>query len=120
MKPIYSKTKIMSAALALSALGLGVSMPSCPGNQAMQSQVDALQTSQADLNRKILALDSKMRIVDTDMPQIKQILAQMTSTIQAQKAALDQLDAAVKAVDAKASHGGGGAKAKAAPKKKGR
>ena len=81
MKPIYSKAKIMSAALALSALGLGVSMPSCPGNQAVQSQVDALQTSQADLNRKILALDSQMRIVDTDMPQIKQILAQMTSTM---------------------------------------
>lgn len=93
-------------------LGMGLSMPSCPGQQAMQQQIDALQTANAEMSKKIQTLTTQVESVNADMTQVKQVLPQMTNVIQAQKGALDQLDASVKEMDAKI--------AKMGPKKKGR
>jgi septal ring factor EnvC (AmiA/AmiB activator) len=92
--------------------GMGISMPSCPGQQAMQQQIDALQTSNADLTKKVQTLTTQLESANADLTQIKQVLPQMTNVIQAQKGALDQLDASVKELDSKV--------AKIGTKKKGR
>jgi septal ring factor EnvC (AmiA/AmiB activator) len=82
-------------------LGMGISMPSCPGQQAMQQQIDSLQASNTDLSKKVQTLNNQLASLNNDMNQVKQLLPQMTNVIQAQKGALDQLDVQVKEVQAK-------------------
>ncbi len=88
----------------IAAVTMGVSMPSCPGQQALQQQVDSLQTTNADLSKKVQALSSQVTTLTNDMNQVKQILPQVTGLITSQKTTLDQLDAAVK--DMQKSKGG--------------
>ena len=80
---------------AASFVGMGISMPSCPGQQAMQQQIDALQTANLETNKKLHTLQTQVTTFSNDMNQIKQLMPQMTNVIQAQKGALDQLDATV-------------------------
>jgi septal ring factor EnvC (AmiA/AmiB activator) len=93
--------------------GMGIAMPSCPGQQAMQQQLDTLQTSNAELTKKVQSMQAQLTSINSDMGQVKQLLPQMTNVIQAQKGALEQLDATVKSMQSKS-----GKSAKAAPKKK--
>ena len=81
--------------------GLGMSMPSCPGQQAMQQQIDTLTQQNADLTRRLMAIDGRLKPVEADMSQVKQLLKPMSDAIQAQKAAMDQLDANIKNIQAK-------------------
>ncbi len=90
----------LSLFLASSFLAMGFTMPSCPGQQQMQQQVDAVAQSSAELTRKEAALDGRVKSLEGDMGQVKQLLTQMTSTIQAQKEALDKFDAAFKSLEA--------------------
>src|SRR4051812_23085294 len=95
----YSQWFVFAAAF----LGMGIAMPSCPGQQAMQQQIDALQTSNTDLTKKVQTLNTEITTLHKDMEQVKQLLPQITNVIQAQKGALDQLDGTVKDMQAKAS-----------------
>jgi len=90
-KQNYFKYLIFAASFA----GMGLGMPSCPGQQAMQQQIDALQTANMDTTKKLHTLQTQVTTFSTDMGQVKQILPQMTNVIQAQKGALDQLDITV-------------------------
>jgi hypothetical protein len=80
---------------AASFAGMGIAMPSCPGQQAMQLQIDGLQTTNLDTSKKLRALQTQVTGLSNDMNQVKQLLPQMTNVIQAQKGALDQLDVTV-------------------------
>jgi septal ring factor EnvC (AmiA/AmiB activator) len=98
-------------------IGMGMSMPSCPGQQAMQQQIDTLTTQNADLTKRVQGLDSQVKQLNSDMGQVKQLLKPMSDAIQAQKAGMDQLDANMKEIQAKmtaaaASKGKGGGKKK--------
>ena len=94
-----------------SFVGMGMSMPSCPGQQAMQQQIDSLQTTNLDLGKKIRTMQTQLTSMSNDMNQVKQLLPQMTNVIQAQKGALDQLDITVQQMRGKG-------KAKPAPARK--
>ena len=87
--------------VATAFIGLGMSMPSCPGQQAMQQQIEALQTSNTDLNKRVQAMDAQVKALNGDMSQVKQLLKPMSDAIQAQKGAMDQLDANFKEIQAK-------------------
>lgn len=110
---------LKTVALGAALLGLGMSMPSCPGEKAMQQQLDSLQTSHADLTKKVQVLDAQIKTLNNEMTQVKQLLGQMTSAIQTQGGALERLDGAVKEIQTRltpAARGGRtGAKAPAAP-----
>jgi septal ring factor EnvC (AmiA/AmiB activator) len=94
------------------AIGLmGMAMPSCPGQQAMQQQIDALQTANTELTKKVQTLTLEVNTINTDMAQVKQILPQITNLMTTQKTTLDQYDIAIKDLQAKWT-------AKSAPKKK--
>jgi peptidoglycan hydrolase CwlO-like protein len=99
----YVRWVVMGAALS----GMGIAMPSCPGQQAMQEKIDALQTSETELNKKVQAMQTQITTLNNDMAQVKQLLPQMTNVIQAQKGALEQLDATVKSMQTKAKPGAG-------------
>jgi peptidoglycan hydrolase CwlO-like protein len=93
--------------IPISAVTMGISMPSCPGQQAMQQQIDSLQTANTELSKKVQSLSTQVTTLNNDMNQVKQILPQVTSLITSHKTTLDQLDAAVKELQAKASKGAG-------------
>ncbi len=93
----------LSFIVALSALGMGITMPSCPGQEAMQQQIDALQTKNAELGRKVGTLEATSKKVSDDMGKMTQLLGEMTNTIQAQKGAMDQMSTAIKELQARAA-----------------
>ncbi len=93
-------------------LGMGIAMPSCPGQQAMQQQIDTLQTSNMELTHKVQSLNTQVTSIHTEMKQVKELLPQMTNVIQAQKGALDQLELSVKEIRSKTMKAAGKRKGK--------
>ena len=90
------KNYIKALVLISASLGMGIAMPSCPGQQAMQQQIDTLQTSNADLNKKVLGLSATVNSLQSDVSQIKQLLPKMSSVIQTQENALSHLTSKMK------------------------
>ncbi len=91
---------ILPAAFA----AMGIAMPSCPGQQAMQQQIETLTTTNTDLNKKVQVLTTQLNGLTNEMNQVKQILPQVTSLLTSQKTVLDQLDSSVKDLQAKAKN----------------
>jgi septal ring factor EnvC (AmiA/AmiB activator) len=93
----YLRLMVIPAAL----VGMGIAMPSCPGQKEMQQQVDTLQNSNMDLSKKVQALTLQVNSLNNDMTQAKQLLSQVTSLLTTQKTAFDQLDVTVKDLETK-------------------
>ena len=116
MKTTASRSnKTFYVVLGTAFLGMGMSMPSCPGQQAMQTQIDTLTQQNQELNKRTLSLDSQVKSLNSDMTQVKTLLKPMADAIQAQKAGMDQLDANLKEMQTKLA-----AAAKPAPKSAGK
>lgn len=98
MSTNIKKQSIRWGILAISFLGMGFTMPSCPGQQAMQQQVDSLQTSEMETGRKLTALTTKTASLERDVDQMKQLMTQMANVVQAQRGALEQLEANLEAL----------------------
>ena len=80
---------------------MGITMPSCPGQQAMQQQIDSLTASNQQLTRKIQEMDGQLKPLVTDMGQVKQLLPEMTNVIQGHRSELAALTEQVKQLQAK-------------------
>ncbi len=104
--------KIKWLAYGIALMGLGFTMPSCPGQQAMQQQIDALQTKVNDTGKQVHALDSQVRQLTSDVSQIKNVITQLNNFVGAQKITLDQLDAKLSALTTKPGAKKGAAKKK--------
>ena len=108
----------MGAAVA----GMGIAMPSCPGQQAMQQQVDDLQKHETALNQKIMSLEGQVRSLNGDMSQVKQLLDQVSRAVLAQKDSMAQMEMNVQKLvasrsSAPAKHGATKPAAKSSGKK---
>jgi peptidoglycan hydrolase CwlO-like protein len=84
-------------AFASAFVGMGIAMPQCPGQQAMQQQIDGLEAKGQDTTRRLQAMDAEVKRLNGEFVTAKQLLAQMTDAIQAQKTALDKLNGAMEA-----------------------
>lgn len=91
--------------LGVAFIGMGAGMPSCPGQKAMQQEMDSVQAANQDLTKKVQALSAQVTGLNNDMAQVKQLLPQMTQLIKAQKDQLDLVDAAVKDMQSKTMKG---------------
>lgn len=91
------KPKLRLLALAAAFVGMGLSLPSCPGQQAMQQQVDLLNTREADMNKRLQAAESEVRTMRGELNKVTTVLTQVGNTVLAQKATLEQMEAAAKA-----------------------
>lgn len=109
--------KLTWVAFGAAFAGMGMAMPSCPGQQAMQQQIDALNAKNGELEKRVQTMNTQLTTVNKDMGDVKTLLSQVSNTVLAQKQAIEQLDAAVKAAASKPAPK---AAAKPAPKKKGR
>lgn len=118
---LTSKLKWVVMALAVS--GMGISMPSCPGQQAMQQQIESLQSSQADTTRKLMAIDAKAKDLENKLGQLAQVVQgmnqQMTTKNDATTAEIEKMKKDVEELKARPVPQTPAAK-KAAPKKKGK
>lgn len=93
--------KLTWIALGAAVAGMGIAMPSCPGQQAMQQQIDALQAKNAEMAKHIQNLDNQVKADSNDMGQVKTLLSQVSNTVLAQKQAQDALEAQVKELTTK-------------------
>ncbi len=82
-------------------IGMGIAMPQCPGEKAMQDQVDALRTAQTSMTAKLTAVDGQTKATAGDVNQMKQALTQFAGVIDAQKDALKRLDDSIKDLQTK-------------------
>ena len=92
--------KITSLVLATSFLAMAMTMPSCPGQQAMQQQIDAGAAKNAEFAKSIQVLNTQVKTMTEDMTQVKTLLSQVSNTVLAQKTAMEQMDVALKAATA--------------------
>ncbi len=95
--------KKFSIIMVAAFLGMGMSMPSCPGGQEMKDQIASLQTANADLTKRLQAQDARIKALTDDMDKVKALLQPMTDAIQAQKTGMDQLNENMKEIQAKLS-----------------
>lgn len=93
-----SGTQVQSGwvVLFLSAAWI-LSLGGCQDQQTTQ-QLDALKTSNADLVKRVQALEASVKISAGEMTQTKQLLQKFTDALQAQNTALENLNNAVKDV----------------------
>ncbi len=92
--------KFFAPVVGASFLLMGLSMPSCPGQQAMQQQVDALKTSEAEMKNRISALESQLTALKSEAEQNKGLLAQLGTGLTEQGKAIEEMQTAFKAAAA--------------------
>lgn len=83
------------------ALMMAMTLPSCPGQEAMQKKMDALQADNARLGNQVASLDAQIRTFSSDDASLKQQMQQMAQAMDAQKATLDQLGNSLKELNQK-------------------
>ena len=106
MNPIHAVRKARSnpftspamAVAATAALGFGFSMPSCPGQQAMQQQIDALQAKANEDAGRIDALSTQVATLNKSVSDLQAQLGSMGPTVIAQKEELESLRESLKEV----------------------
>src|ERR1700761_9582964 len=89
------KNTLTVVAFAIAVLGMGISMPSCPGQQAMQDKIDALEKSNGELRKMIMTDDGAMKATVADTATVKTELIQMNQELQAQATRIGALEASV-------------------------
>jgi hypothetical protein len=77
-------------------LGMGITMPQCPAQQAMQQQLDESKLKEADLTRRLAALEANVRTMSADVGAMKTSTGPIIQQLQAMSPRLDALEAAVK------------------------
>jgi septal ring factor EnvC (AmiA/AmiB activator) len=100
------KKNISLIVLVAALISMGLSMPGCPGQQALQKQVDELTAKSLESSKRIQNLETQVRSLTGDMNQVKTLLTQVSNTVLAQKTAIEQLEGALKAKGGKAKSSG--------------
>lgn len=98
-----STTRRLVLSTSLSALlivGMGVSLPSCPGQQAMQQQLDTLQNSLNEESRKVQQLNQQVSALTNDMGKMRDAMTQAQQLLQTHEGQVQQLTESVKIIQA--------------------
>lgn len=93
--------KFVAPVIGASFLMLGLSMPSCPGQQAMQQQVDALKASETEMKSRISGLEGQIKSLRDEAEQNKGLMAQLSTGIAEQGKAIEEMKAAAAAAQSK-------------------
>jgi septal ring factor EnvC (AmiA/AmiB activator) len=93
--------KLSILACSAAFIGMGVAMPQCPGEKAMQDQIDGLKSTQITMTQKLNAIDAHSKNEGMEEGQIKQAITQLAGAVDAQKDALKRLDDAIKDLQTK-------------------
>jgi peptidoglycan hydrolase CwlO-like protein len=87
---------IQAIAISGAFLALGFSMPSCPGQQALQQQMDILQAKASEAGKELQVLVTKLDQANSEISKTNAVMAQMNTVITEQKLQIEQLEASMK------------------------
>ncbi len=65
-----TKTRIHWLVLSASTLGLGLSMPACPGQQAMQQQLDNLEKRETSVATRLQGIDAQVKAATAEVAKM--------------------------------------------------
>ena len=77
------------------SITLALLLSGCPGDQAMQQQIEASNTKIAELTKQTQALDAQVKAMATEAAQVKQLITQVSQEVLAHKDQIEQLGASV-------------------------
>jgi len=89
--------------LAGASLAMGMTLPSCPGQQALQTQIDSIQAKQVDAQRKIQALEGKTQGFGADIADAKQNAQKAEDLVGIQGKKIEELEGIVRDLQTKSS-----------------
>lgn len=78
----------ITASLSMGLLG-------CPGDQAIQQQIEASNTKITELQKHNQELDTQVKAMAAEAAQVKQLITQVSQEVLAHKEQIDQLNQAV-------------------------
>jgi archaellum component FlaC len=85
----------------LSFAFMGISMPNCPGQQAMQTQINDLQTTKQKLETRLAAVESKSTAVEGFMKKMDEALPNLVTITQQNQEKITALETQIKDITAK-------------------
>ena len=71
--------------LGMAVVGLGFAMPSCPGQDAMQQQINALQSSNQEISKKVQTLTTQVTTLASENAEIKKFVFSASGIFSAQE-----------------------------------
>lgn len=92
MKPSSKLATLVGGSFLL----MGLSMPSCPGQEALQQAVESLKITQAEFKGKLTAQEGAIKALKEEVTALETKLSEVTTTVLAQKGALEKLEEALK------------------------
>lgn len=95
------KTLRTSMIVAFAVFAMGAGLPGCPGNKALEEQVEQLQTKNADSIKKMGSIENQLKMMNAEAAQVKQQMPQVLEQMNVLKGRLDQLEAQVREMASK-------------------
>lgn len=75
MTGVQAGKKITTAFLMAGAMVMmGIALPSCPGQQAMQKQIDEMQAKEVQLQGQLNGANDKVKALETEVKDLKTLL----------------------------------------------
>lgn len=90
----------LPGAFAILAILLLACLSGCPGDQAMQQQIEASNAKIAELTKQNQALDTQVKAMAAEATQVKQLITQVSQEVLLHKDQIDQLNQNVTALKA--------------------
>lgn len=87
--------------ITVAVFAMGAGLPGCPGNKAVEEQVEQLQTKNADAIKKIGSIENQLKMMTAETAQLKQQMPQALEQLNVLKGRLDQLEAQVREMASK-------------------
>jgi septal ring factor EnvC (AmiA/AmiB activator) len=99
--PFSVSKNIRWALLACSVALMGFTMPSCPGQQAMQEQIDSMKSAQAELTKRVQMDEALVKQMSETLTQIKTESQGIGTTVGQLKTDSDQMKLSLQSIEAK-------------------
>lgn len=100
---MFKKQFALSATLGSALLLMGINIPSCPGQQAMQKQLDDSATKQAELTKNISTQADKIKGLEKEVSDLKTSLGEVAEVLKSHKATIEGVQTKVDDMAARAS-----------------
>ncbi len=92
------KVGLFAALSIFLPLMLGLSMPSCPGQDELQSKLEASQQETTQLKARLQMMTQEVTLLKEDYIKTKKLVEEIGTTVLTQKSVIEQLDANVKLI----------------------
>ena len=91
------RTKKLTAGAMLGGafLLMGLSMPSCPGQQEMQKQVSDLTAKQVDAQKALSTHSEKVKSLESEVGNLKTTLQEVAEVLKSHKTTIEGLQAKI-------------------------